>query len=168
MGTGLRLSEPSLTSTVKISDLAVTNRPGSIVITHALGSCVAVALWDPRTKATGLLHYMLPAARNSSQPDHPPAMFADTGIPLLFESMYALGAKKADLVVKVAGGASMSPGSDVFDVGKRNLTAMRKILWKNGILIKAEDTGGSSSRTIWIETSTGRTIVRSPSGEKEL
>lgn len=163
-----RLQVGAGTVTVQISDLAVSAAAGSTIITHALGSCVAVVLHDPKLKAAGMLHFMLPAAKASSDPNHPRAMFADTGVPLLFEAMYLLGSKKSHLVVKLAGGASMSTGNDVFDVGKRNLAALRRIFLKNGVLVAAEDVGGSSSRTVCIEVDSGRTVVRSSRGEKEL
>ena len=37
---------------------------------------------------------------------------------------------------------------------------LRKLLWKNGILLAAEDVGGSFSRTMWLETATGRTRLK--------
>lgn len=167
MTLAVRMEPPNLV-TVKISDYAVSAAASQTIITHALGSCVGVVVYDPKLRAAGMLHFMLPAARASSDRDHPPAMFADTGIPLLFEAMYALGSKKQDIVVKIAGGASMTPDNDMFDVGRRNVTALRKIFWKNGVMVAAEDVGGSISRTVSIQVATGKTIIRSPTGEKEL
>jgi chemotaxis protein CheD len=153
--------------TVRISDLAISGDPAETIITYALGSCIAVLLWDPKVKLAGLLHYMLPTAKGSADPNKPPAMFADSGIPLLFEKMYARGATKENIVVKVAGGAAMG-GPDLFEIGNRNVTALRKIFWKNGVLIAAEDVGGSSSRTVSIEVATGLVTVRTPEGARNL
>jgi len=41
--------------------------------------------------------------------------------------------------VKIAGGAAMDTGPKGFDIGKRNHLALRKIMWKNGMFIDAED-----------------------------
>ena len=92
-----------------------------------------------------------------------PAMFVDTGIPLLFEKMYMLGAKKRDIVVKVAGGGSFHGEIDTFDIGRRNYTMMRKILWKNQVLIAAEDIGGNRSRTARLFVDTGQVTIQSGS-----
>lgn len=70
-------------------------------------------------------------------------------------------------MVKVAGGAAMG-GPDLFEIGNRNVTALRKIFWKNGVLIAAEDVGGSSSRTVSIEVATGLVTVRTPEGARNL
>ena len=57
----------------------------------------------------------------------------------------------------------------VFDIGKRNYTATRKILWKSGIMIQAEAVGGTTSRTVRLETATGTMWVREGGGtEQEL
>jgi chemotaxis protein CheD len=61
-------------------------------------------------------------------------MFADTGIPLLFRRAYECGAEKRRLVVRVVGGAQVMDREGVFNIGKRNYLALRKILWKAGVL----------------------------------
>ena len=53
-------------------------------------------------------------------------------------------------------------------IGKRNYVTLRKIFWKNGILIDAEDVGGSISRTLRLEVSNGRVTVKNRNGEVEL
>jgi chemotaxis protein CheD len=45
---------------VGISDCKVSRDADTVLVTYALGSCIAVAMHDPVTKASGLLHYMLP------------------------------------------------------------------------------------------------------------
>ena len=97
-----------------------------------------------------------------------PAMFADTGVPVLFESMYARGCHKGSLVVKVIGGAKLYDDNGTFDIGKRNYTILRKMFWKNGVIIAAEDVGGSRSRTVRLFVDTGRVTIHSQSTETEL
>jgi len=93
-------------------------------------------------------------------------MFADTGIPILFKEAYRYGAVKSRIVVKVAGGSQILDDTGFFNIGKRNYMALRKILWKNNILIKAEDIGGQVSRTVRLEISTGKVWLKY-SGEVE-
>ena len=142
---------------VGISDSAVSDQRESVLVTHALGSCVAVTIYDPVAMVGGLLHYMLP--ESSMDPEKAfakPCMFADTGIPLLFRTAYGLGAAKARLLVAAFGGAQVLHAGDSFDIGRRNYLAMRKILWKAGVRVHHEDVGGTSPRTVRMEVSTGR------------
>jgi len=89
-----------------------------------------------------------------------PYMFADTGIPMLFRNAYEHGADKRRLTVRLAGGAQVMDDNGVFNIGKRNYLAVRKILWKAGVLIHGEDVGGGSSRTVRLEVGSGRFWLR--------
>ena len=147
---------------VGIADCRLSQSPDDVLVTYALGSCVGVAIYDPVAKVGGLLHYMLPESgldRDKARDN--PHMFADTGIPLLFRRSYELGAEKRRLVVCVAGGAQVMDDAGVFNIGKRNALALRKILWKAGVLIHSESLGGSVSRTVRMEMATGRVWLRS-------
>ena len=155
--------------TVDISDLQVTREPGAELVTYALGSCIAVILFDPVTKAGGMIHYMLP--KSSTSPEKAlikPAMFADTGVPLLFQKMYELGCKKSDLIVKVAGGGNLNNDNGLFNIGKRNYTVLRKLFWKNDVIIDSEDVGGAKSRTARLYLDSGRVTIKSRGQEVEL
>ena len=44
---------------VGIGEFAVTDQPGGSIVTHALGSCIAVCIWDPAARVAGLLHFLL-------------------------------------------------------------------------------------------------------------
>jgi chemotaxis protein CheD len=154
---------------VDIADLRVSRDPQVDLVTYSLGSCIGVAIWDPEVRVGGLLHYMLPQSSISPEKARSnPAMFADTGIPHLFRSAYELGAVKKRLIVKVAGGSSLLDDNGTFNIGKRNYIILRKIFWKNGILIDAEDVGGSISRTVRLEVATGRVTVKNRGKEIEL
>ncbi len=147
--------------TVDIADMVVSNRISDRLVTYSLGSCIGLAVWDPQTKAGGLLHYMLPESSISPEKaKDKPCMFADTGIPLLFKSVYKLGGEKKRLVVKVAGGAQMMDAKGVFNIGKRNYMALRKLLWKNNVIIDAEDVGGFESRTMTLDIATGIVTIK--------
>lgn len=155
---------------VGISDLKVSGQPDDTLITYALGSCIGVAVYDPVMKVGGLLHFMLPdSTLDANKARENAAMFADTGIPLLFKSCYAIGAEKRRMIVKVAGGASILDDGNYFRIGQKNITALRKIFWRNSVLIDAEDTGRNCNRTVRLEMSSGRCTVKSSDGTvKEL
>jgi chemotaxis protein CheD len=141
-----------------------------VLVTYALGSCIAVAIHDPVAGVGGLLHYMLPeSAISPAKAGGNPYMFADTGIPLLFRRAYEYGAEKRRLVVRVAGGAQVMDSEGIFNIGKRNYLALRKVLWKAGVLVQAEDVGGNVPRTVRLEVGSGRFWLRGAgSAEWEL
>jgi len=150
---------------VGISDVKVSGNVEDVLVTYALGSCLGVAVYDPWVKVGGLLHFMLPdSSLDSSKAKERPAMFADTGIPLLFKSCYRLGAEKKRMIVKIAGGANILDSANHFRIGQKNITALRKIFWKNNVLIDGEDIGKDNHRTVQLGISTGRVVVKSPNG----
>jgi len=148
---------------VGIGDCRISNDPSEVLVTHALGSCIAVVIHDPIARVAGLLHYMLPDSKlDREKAEDRPFVFADTGIPLLFQWAYQHGAVKSRLVVMAVGGAQMLDDNGVFNIGKLNQTAMRKIFWQAGVLVQREEVGGTLSRTVSIEIDTGRVLLRSP------
>lgn len=155
--------------TVDIAEAQVSDDPDTVLVTYALGSCIAVILHDPGRQVGGMIHYMLPLSETSPEKARSrPAMFADTGIPLLFEAMYRHGCDKKSLVVKVTGGGALYDDKGMFNIGQRNYTVLRKLFWKNGVIIAAEDVGGSKSRTARLHIGSGKVTVRSQGEEVEL
>jgi chemotaxis protein CheD len=152
----------SIRTVVPIAEWRVSADPGEEIITYALGSCLGITVYDPVARVGGLLHVMLPTS--STNPDKAaarPGMFVDTGVPLLFKDCYALGAVKTRMVAKVAGGASQSEGdADRFQIGKRNMLMLKKLLWKNGVMLDAEDVEGNVSRTMSLDIGTGAVRLR--------
>jgi chemotaxis protein CheD len=154
---------------IGISELQVSNNPGDIMITYSLGSCVGLTVYDPVSRVGGMIHYMLPLSKISPEKAmQKPCMFGDTGIPLLLNKILEMGGAKDRLIVKAAGGSELLDQNRVFNIGERNHLVLRKILWKNNILLKAEDIGGNYSRTLRFEMDTGLTKVKTREGEKEL
>jgi chemotaxis protein CheD len=155
---------------VGVADMAISNTPDETVITYSLGSCIAVVIYDPVARVGGMLHFMLP--ESSLSPDKArdnPSMFADTGIAALFKRSYQYGAKKDNIVVRAVGGAQILDENGIFNIGKRNYLAMRKIFWRNNVMIAAEHVGGSVNRTVRLEMKTGQVFVKvSGLGELEL
>lgn len=149
---------------VGMADLKVSDRVEDTLITYALGSCLGIVLHDPVAHVAGMLHVMLPSSQiDEAKAKLQPAMFVDTGVPLLFRECYRLGARKERMTVVVAGGsfAGRSDTDDTFQIGKRNMLTLRKLLWKNGVLIHADDTGGvQQSRTMSVIVSSGVVQLR--------
>ncbi len=152
---------------IGIADLKFSNNRNDVLVTYALGSCIAVAIYDPAAKVAGLLHYMLPdSSLDAVKARATPGMFADTGIPLLFKSCYNMGAEKRRIIVKVAGGASILDNTNYFRIGEKNIMALRQIFWRNKVFIDSEDTGENYNRTLRLDVADGKVVVKSSSGAR--
>jgi chemotaxis protein CheD len=148
--------------------MKVSNDPDEVLITYSLGSCIALAVYDPVVKVGGMLHYMLPdSSLDKQKAQEKPFMFANTGIPMLFKSCFKLGAKKNRMIVKVAGGSQLMDRSEFFNIGKRNYAALRKLFWRNNVIIEGEDIGGNVNRTMSLNIGTG-TVTLKISGKGEI
>ncbi len=156
--------------TVGVADLKLGREEDGQIITHALGSCLGITIYDPVAKVGGMLHAMLPLSTiDTEKAKRHPYMYVDTGVPRLFLESYKLGAKKERIILTVAGGAQTREGDgDFFAIGKRNMVMLRKLLWKNGVLIKAEETGGTISRTMTLRLTDGAVILRTAGADREL
>jgi chemotaxis protein CheD len=141
------------------------------IITFALGSCLGVTIWDPVAHVGGMLHAVLPLSTiDPPKAAENPALFVDTGVPLLFTECYRLGAVKQRLIVKAAGGACTrgTEEEDYFQIGKRNITMFRKLLWKNSVLLTSCDVGETRSRTMSLNIATGVVLIRTAGFVTEL
>ena len=155
--------------TVGISDMKISSNPEDVLVTYSLGSCVGIAIYDPLQKIGGLIHCMLPLSKvDLEKAKDVPYMFVDTGLPLMLQTLFNMGADRKRLVAKVAGGAVLLDDNGMFRIGERNHIVVRKLLWKNNILISSEDVGGTLARTMYLHIIDGKTIIKSAGKEYEL
>lgn len=145
---------------VGVGEYACARHP-EVLVTQALGSCVGVTLWDPRTQVGGMAHVMLPESSNHSGPGHA-TRFADLAVPALVEKLAGLGSPKRRLIAKLAGGSAMfTSDSGIGSIGARNTVAVEEALERLGILVQSSDCGGSHARTIELRLDSGVLVVRS-------
>ena len=153
---------------VAVGDMKIGQQSDTIV-THALGSCLGLMVYDPVAKIGGLLHAMLPLSKiNPEKAEANPYMFVDTGVPALFKALYNIGGQKSRMVVKAAGCGNPLGKNEMFKIGERNYTVLKKLLWKNNILLESEDIGGAQSRTVHFNIANGQTIISSNGQKREL
>lgn len=163
------MKDASLQHTVGISEMKTSTAPEDVIVTYSLGSCIGLALYDPEVHIGGLIHCMLPLSKiDAERAQQNPCMFTDVGVPRLIQALLDLGADKRRLVAKVAGAAALLDDSNTFRIGERNMVVLRKVLWKNNILIAAEDTGGTVARTVYLYMDNGATIIKSGGRQYEL
>ena len=146
---------------IGLGELKTSNREEDVLITYSLGSCVGLSLYDPRVKVGGLVHCMNPDSRvDAKKARTQPCLFTDLGVVALLESLFSKGASRRSLVAKVAGAACIHGRSAGVNVGEKNYVVLRKVLWKNNILIAEQDVGGSFARTLSLYIGTGETRVK--------
>lgn len=152
---------------VGIAELKVSRNPGKL-ITIGLGSCVGVVLYDPVAKVGALIHAMLPEPSPGRMSSNK-AKFVSTAIPSALEEMAKLGARRERVTAKLIGGAQMFPVENNINIGAQNVEAAEKLLKNLGINIAAKDTGGTLGRTVELDVSTGRVLVKTAiHGSREL
>ena len=153
---------------VAVGDMKIGSESDTIV-THALGSCLGLMVYDPVAKVGGLLHAMLPLSKiNREKAEVNPYMFVDTGVPVLFKTLYDIGGHKNRMIIKAAGCGNPLGKNEMFKIGERNYTVLKKLLWKNNILLETEDVGGAASRTVHFNVANGQTIISSQGQKREL
>ena len=144
-------------------------RDASELSTYGLGSCVAIALYDPAQRIGALGHIMLPSpalARGARGA----GTFPDTAVPHMLEEMYRLGARQP-IIAKLVGGARMFATlmpQGVLSMGERNVQATREALRRAGVALVAQDTGGDFGRSVRFDTGTGVVTVQSHAREPHV
>ena len=153
---------------VGVADMKCSSATDCVITTRALGSCIGLTAYDPIAKVGGMLHYMLAQPSGMEKARRSPYMYALSGVPALFRAIYELGGAKERLIVCAAGGAEILDDQAGFSIGKRNLSILRKLFWKNGIVLHGEDCGGGVARRMRLDLETGRVTVTIKSEEKSL
>jgi chemotaxis protein CheD len=146
---------------VVVADMKL-GKKGDVLVTHALGSCLGLMVYDPQARVGGLLHAMLPLSKiNPEKAASNPYMFVDTGVPKLFKEIYRIGGEKSRLVVKAAGCGQPLGKNEIFKIGERNFTVLKKLLWKNNVLLGADSIGGPAGRTVYFDVTSGEVKISS-------
>jgi len=142
---------------VGMAEMRIARDP-DVLAAYGIGSCVIVAMYDPKTKIGGVAHIMLPDSTGISQERLNPRKFADTAVPLLFQTLAHAGCFKTSLIAKIVGGAEMFPPNEDFtnNIGTMNTKAAIKALGKLSIPIAAQDIGGRSGRSLEMKLDSGR------------
>lgn len=151
---------------VGVGEMAVSRNPGFVLSTYALGSCVGIVAYAASARIGGILHLMLPDSSDFPEKSAAqPAMFANTGIPKFFASLFENGARRSDTKLFVAGGAAVLSGPDRFKIGERNILATKSILSVFGCHIVRTEVGGTINRTLHLNMDTGALVMKTPNGD---
>jgi chemotaxis protein CheD len=148
-----------------IGEMVLSSSPEAHLVAYGLGSCIALAVWDPRAKVGGLAHFMLP---NGPANTASPVKFIDTGLDPFLKAVEAKGAVLTRSVFKAAGAAAMLTVGGGLAIGKRNAEMIQAALTERGISLAATALGGNAGRTVQLEVGDGRFLIKSLSSVSEL
>lgn len=156
------MTEPLI---VGIGEFKIAKGEG-LITSYSLGSCVGVAIYDQVAKVAGLAHIMLADSLSTTDANamRSPFKYADIGIRMLIHDMVEMGAVKRHMAAKIAGGACMFESAvkdPIFDVGRRNIESVKKVLGEEKVALIAEDCGKNYGRTLTFDAATGKLSVKS-------
>ena len=147
---------------VGVADMKVSTDPNAVIVTYALGSCLGITMHDPIKRIGGMLHAMLPDSRMHHNAGDRPAMFINTGVPLLLDTLLQAGARRESLVCKVFGGAQLLSADKFFRIGAQNVDAFYELSRELGLTVEVWEVSGRVNRTIRLLNRTGEVSVRVP------
>lgn len=120
---------------------------------YAIGSCIALCLYDAKTGVGGMAHILLPAASYTGHENEAidiNTKYADHALQAALTQMGALGAKASRLRAAIIGGATMFPHGDmaILNIGEMNIASVQQELSKAKVPLVYTVTGGTKSRTV--------------------
>jgi len=147
---------------VNASAMKISRNPVDTLVAFSIGAGVGVAIHDPVCGAGGILNFLLPDSTqaNGVDPARVPLMFADTGLPAFITALARQGVQPARSKIVVAGGAHIMNQTGMFNIGQKNLAALKARLDTYGLKIHHENSGGNSSRSLSLEIATGCSSIQ--------
>lgn len=147
----------------------VIGKAGDKLTVKALGSSLAICLYDLKNGIGGIAYTLLPGGEECVKAKtFDSVKYVDTCFPLFIKRILGEGAELKHICAKIVGGAQifrlpMELGCD--SIGKLNTERARDLLLKFRIPLIAEDTGDNVGRTIYFYPSTGIIKVKSVNRE---
>ena len=133
-----------------------------------LGSCVAVCLYDPERRISGMNHYMLPG--RISEKDifgDRSARYGITAINELIKKIEKSGAVKECLIAKLFGGGHvLSNDYGPITVPLDNIRLARVLLEMEDIPIEDIDVGDKYTRKLLMDVKSGKVYLKKTAQEK--
>jgi len=145
-----------------MGEICVSADASTTLTCLGIGSCIALSAYDPVARVGGLAHIVLPEGSEAETGKYP-GKYATTAVPALLAQMSKLGAEKQRLVIKLVGGAQMIQAEgfgQVIQMGARNTDNTHKSLAQAGLRVAAEDVGGASGRSLWLQVGTGKVTTK--------
>lgn len=134
-------------------------RGDGILQARGLGSCIGLVMYHKQSRSAGMAHVFLDQPKKRRDPEKP-GKFATTAVPYMLRKFSSMGINSRQLQAYMAGGATLFKfNTPDMDVGRRNVTAVRSLLKKEGIPLLLDDTGGEFGRSVTFDVAQGRVEV---------
>lgn len=137
-----------------------------IIISTILGSCIAVALYDPEHRQGGLNHFMLPGELRGNrfflEESGRYGMFA---MELLINDLLKKGARRSSLNAKVFGGGHVLHNTSNGSIPDSNIRFALDFLETEKIPIVSQDVGGIQARKVLFFPRTSQVLLKRFGGQ---
>ncbi len=130
-------------SEVRTGVVKVTDDEECDLVGHSPGSGLIVVIYDSEKRVAGMLNSLLPDSKlDRNRANRIPALFLDTGLPMLLAQIRHLGVEESACQLKVVGGANPLFGDDrQFQLGTQNLNVLTSLIKSHGLTITKSYTG---------------------------
>jgi chemotaxis receptor (MCP) glutamine deamidase CheD len=137
-------------------------RQGERLVARGVLADVVVTIQVPAAGFAAMLRFSAPEESSVSRTRLEALWdFADQALDLLFQSIRSMNIPNEAVTVSAIGGADMA--GVTFGRGKQLALAVQRSFWRHGVVLNGNDLGGAHHRMIWLESASGRLIVRSKS-----
>jgi chemotaxis protein CheD len=154
---------------IGIGEMCISKDSRDLLLIPNLGSCLGLFAYDPSSKIGGGIHCLLPLS--TVEPEKAkanPLLYVDSGVAIFLSELIKAGASRIKLKIVATGCANINDKNNTFEIGKKNHTVFRKLMWKNNFLIATEDIGGGYPRTVQLRMDNGNISVTTQGKLKQL
>ena len=152
---------------IEVSTGEVKIATSGVLRASALGSCVAVALYEVAMKVGGIAHVMLPG-RSPGAHGTDSKRYVEDGIQELLDFLLTLGARSERLIACIAGAGNVLNRADD-TICEANYNSVVQVLEKQEIALAASHVGGNQRRSMSLHLDCGRVSFSvGDSGEETL
>lgn len=127
-----------------------------LIIMTVLGSCISACIWDPKIRAGGMNHFMLPDGDSADGFGR----YGSYAMELLINEMLKKGARRETMQAKVFGGAQVMAGFTSMNVGERNTKFVLDYLATERIPVVSQDVLDIHPRKVCFFPVTGKVLVK--------
>jgi chemotaxis receptor (MCP) glutamine deamidase CheD len=135
---------------------------GERLVARAVLADVVVTVQVPSVGFAAMLRFSAPQQAADASPRLQALCdFADQALALVFDSIRSMDVPSQAILVSAIGGAESDGLADGH--GTRLAAAVQESLERHGVILSGSDLGGTQARGVWLDSASGRLIVRSAS-----
>lgn len=142
------------TLSLKQGEVVFSREP--VLIETVVSSCLAVIVWDKRSKAGGICHFFLPSGEPGVIAEN---NYGNYAVANLLRQFKESGSRPEDIVVKLVGGAQPPNDPSAMATGKANAETADKIISSFGLSVDKRSTGGDRAKALRFNSETGKLHV---------